>query len=382
MQRPISLALLVALFLPFFTPQACLGENSPASGGSLPLIKVGATLALTGKISPVGGSERDGLLLAFEDLAHRDGPEVRLLAEDNGGDPKSAVGGVRKLLDIDHIDILIAAFTHITQAVKGSAARAKIPFLYISTVKSIVAEEPLFFRDYWDIDAAALATAAAAHRRGYKNVAYIREEGDSCTEHEAAFTGEAKRLGIETVFRNDFISGTTDFRALLLKAKLAAPQAIVFCAFRDAGTVMRQLAELGMLGIPALHLEAPFLDTSDTPEMRQLYEENRSISSWYGYVEGSMSPAVSRFVSRFQQRFGYTPKPDALFAYDTATAVIEAARSCVPNSRFDSACFAKYLSEHTFQGVASEFSFGSGRSTSRPVLMMEVKSGKWVDLHD
>ena len=216
-------------------------------------IKIGATLALSGKLAFIGKEERDGLLLAVEEVNEAGGVNGRtleLILEDNNGDTKAAVSGVTKLLAVDSVDVIFSAFTHVTQAIRDIIARREKTLIYASSLGSIAKSNRRFFRDYFDAGQSGRAIGTAVVAAAAKKVAYLGETNDACEEYERHFV-EAVKIGqVEIVRRASYLPGESDFKALLLKVKHSKPDAIVFCTWRDTHIVMRQLDQLGMIGIP------------------------------------------------------------------------------------------------------------------------------------
>jgi branched-chain amino acid transport system substrate-binding protein len=344
------------------------------------LVKIGATLALSGKYSYIAEAERDGLILAQEEINSAGGiagKRIELIFEDNTGDAKTAVGTVRKLLHVDQVDIILSAFTHITQAVKDIVARENKVMLYASTVKEIAASNTFFFRDYSDVAESGVVLAKLADSRGYKKVALVRDEGDVCGFLEKAFLQEADKLEIKFLSKQEYISGETDFRPLLLRALQSKPQALVFCAWRDTHLIMKQLSDLGRLAVPTLHAFAPFLPAADTQTIRRLYELNGTISTWHGFLADSEDETSRAFVGKFRNRFNRDPLADSAYFYDDLYALAAASADCLTTSGLDSECLKSNLLKINLKGVAGQLSFDRHGNAKRGVLVITVKSGQW-----
>ena len=342
-------------------------------------IKIGATLALSGPLAVLGVAENNGLLMGFEDFEKDTGLKVKLITEDNGGDAKTAVSSMMKLLDVDQVDIAISAFTHITQAIKSHVAHKGIPLIYISTSKTIAAENPLFFRDYYDIEDASIKEAMAVAKQGKKRVSYIREISEVCQLAEKAFVQEASKRNIQIISRAELAINSDTLGVSLLKAKRYKPDALVFCLWRDTASLMKKMAELHMLDIPTFHLEAISMENSDTPEIRTLLEKNDGISTWHGFIAGSLTPKQLTFSKNYYARFAQKATADDIMAYDLAYALGHAMKSCWSHARLDNQCFTHKLSSQSFSGYGGELSFGADRNSKRPTLLMRVKNGTWVE---
>lgn len=112
-------------FTPFLLVFLYLSLVSPLLAAPKAPIMIGATLALSGKLSFAGTAQMRGLQLAVDDINARGGVagrELELIVEDNAGQPSRAVSGTLKLLTVEKVPIFFSAFTHITQAVKEPVA--------------------------------------------------------------------------------------------------------------------------------------------------------------------------------------------------------------------------------------------------------------------
>ena len=356
-------------------PLLCPAQN-PSS------LKIGATLALSGRYAFIGEAERDGLLLGIERENRAGGVAGRpleLIVEDNSGETKNAVASVSKLVNIDKVDIVFSAFTHITRAVQPIVSRSGRFLLYASSVREMAEQNERVFRDYLDIQDDGQITAEYIAKIGHKRISYMRDESDVCGFHEQAFMRAGGPMGLELVSREEFISGDSDLRTLLLRLYSKPSDVVLFCAWRDSRTIMQQLDQLGLLTArPLVHSLAPFLPVADTTEMRRLYENSKSVTTWYGFIEGSLSAEQGEFVEAFKQRFGRYPRPDAAFAFDDALVLAQALRSCdARTGEVNYECLSQFLHKIDHAGAAGRLRFNAKRVSSRPVFLMTVEQGKW-----
>lgn len=354
---------------------------SPAKGEETS-IKIGATLALSGKYSFIGESERDGLLLGVEEVNITGGIKghtFELVVEDNAGDAKAAVNSVQKLLNVDKVDFIFSAFTHITRAIAPIVSNSKKVMMYQSSVADVAKSNPLFFRDYMDIERDGETNAEVLALNGIRNVAYLRDDGEVCQFHEEAFLLKAKAFKINVSRKEEFPSGSNDIKPLLLRIANAKPEALAVCAWRDAHLLMKQLHELGMIKLRTFQALAPFLPVADTEESRKLYEKNQTVSTWYGFVQGQKRSNYHDFRTKFLKRFGYEPRPDAAYSYDDVFVLTKALKDCGSHPNISQECVAKSLAATNYDGAAGQLAFNSNRLSQRPVFLMEVRNGNWVD---
>jgi branched-chain amino acid transport system substrate-binding protein len=346
-------------------------------------VKIGATLALSGKLAFIGSEERDGLLLAEEEInssSEQGRVAIQLIIEDNTGDPKAALSSVKKLLHVDKVEVIFSAFTHITQAIADVVLRENVLMLYASSLPDIAQRHPSIFRDYFDIEEHGRMLAQTAGEMGLKKLVFIREEGDSCEAAHQALLRETKVLGISVLSVLEFHTGESDFKPLLLRAKSKKPDAYAFCAWRDTQVLITQLLGLGLLEKPSLHILAPFLPEADTPEFRKIYEEHEVISTWYGFAQGTGTKKNQDFVEKFKKRYQREPRPDAAYAYDGLYAIVDALRYCLEESRVDQGCARAALLKVKRDGPSGVLSFDASGNSNRETLVVKVRNGKWDNI--
>lgn len=340
-------------------------------------IKIGATLALSGKLAKIGSSQSQALQLAMEDINAAGGiggRHVKLIVEDNGGDPKSAVQGVNKLLQSDAIDALFSSFSHITAAIKEPVKRSNRLMFYAASIGDIATESPFFFRDWGDADSQGKSLAQAAASQGHKTFALLSEASEGCAAIEMSFDGEAKRLGLWEAAKESYAPGETDFRPLLLRLKQKNPDVLVFCTWRDSGLIMKQMKSLGLISLPTVHFLAPLIPDSDTAEVRKLYEENKSLIVWLGFVEGNLTDQQKLFFTRLKERFNSEPRMEAVLAYDDLMVLAKAMKEC---GSIDPTCVSTKVRRSDYTGVSGRLRFDDQGRSNREDLIIEVRNGVW-----
>ncbi len=351
---------------------------------SMEPIKIGATLALSGKFSYLGEAQLNGIGMAVEEINSRggiNGKELEFIAEDNQGKAKNAASNVSKLLNVDGVDVVLSAFTHITNAVKDIVARSGKVMIYTSTVKDIAESNPLFFRDYYDAEDNGRALAGLVGNSGYKKVAFLTEFSDQCLRLESAFNKEAEKYGVTVIKKESFNAKEKDLRTSLIKVKESHPEAIVVCAWRQEPILMKQLKELGMIGIQTFHWVAPFLPVADTKDMRNLFEENKAISTWYWSAESDYNKNQKEFAEKYREQYGVKPNGEAVYAYDDIYVLANALRECDEKKQVkDSSCIAKELLKTDYAGVAGRLTFNKQGVSNRSVKAITVKNGSWTEV--
>lgn len=345
-------------------------------------VVIGATFALTGKYAYLGEAERNGSMLAVEEINKNggiNGTKIELITEDNGGDAKQAVTGVSKLLEVNKADVILSSFTHIANAVKGLVAEKGKVMIYAATVRDIARGNDLFFRDYYDAEDNGVVTAKLVAKNNYTQVAFLSEKSPQCEEFEKGFEAEAKG-GITMAIKELYSVDAADVRVNLTKIKGAKPEAVVVCGWRHEHLIMKEMKELGMIGTQTFHWVAPFLPVANTDDMKKLFEENKAISTWYGVAEENNTPKQKEFIEKYQKAFGVKPTGEAVYAYDDIYVLANAMKSCDDMGKAkDSQCIAQELGKTDYDGVGGKLSF-EDRLSNREITAIQVTGGVWQNI--
>lgn len=343
------------------------------------IIKIGVTNSLTGKYALRGEQTRNAMQMAVDEINKTggiNGKNLVLITEDNQGDPKIAVTGVNKLLDVDKVDFVLSAFTGVTNAIKDIVANHNKVMIYASTVADIAKTSPNFFMDYYKADDHGKIMADFINKQGYKRVKYLTEVSDPCKNYGNAFLSEANKLGIKIVDTETYLTTETDLKTQLLKIKTGEKfDALVLCSWQHEHIIMPEMQQLGMLNIPTFHFVAAFLAAAQTPEMTQLFSQNKSISTWYSLSDSvNGSSKQTEFVKKYSNKFGSKPTPDSAYSYDDIYILASAAKNC---PSLDSTCVADELTKTNYDGVGGHISFDINRISQRESLIVQATGGLW-----
>lgn len=96
-----------------------------------------------------------------------------------------------------------------------------------------------------------------------------------------------------------------------------------------------------------------------------------------GFFLESHNPAVQEFVQRYHKRFQTTPSLFTMQGYDAARVVIEAVRRGATTGE----AVQEYLAtQHDLPTLAGPAAFGVDGTLQRPLFLLQVKQGKFVQL--
>jgi len=97
--------------------------------------KIGVIIPLSGPVSEVGESIRNGIEFSKNDFDPKD--EVKLIFEDDQFQAKNTVNAMWKLIEIDKVDAVITFGGSTSSAVADIAERKSVPMIAVTALSSI-----------------------------------------------------------------------------------------------------------------------------------------------------------------------------------------------------------------------------------------------------
>jgi branched-chain amino acid transport system substrate-binding protein len=242
-KRAVTLAASVAL-----TIAAPTGEAAD--------ITVGFVTSLSGPSSSIGVNYDKGMKAAYAYQRTAGGRKIRLINLDDGSDPSAATQDARKLVEQDHVDIMIGTSSATsTNAMLAVANEQNVPFIAISPVNL-----PVPAGQVWGIampQTPALMAKVIADRMkraGIKTAGYI---GFSDSWGDLIYSGAkaAEKDGDPVITTNERYARTdTTVTAQALKVIATHPDAML-----DGGSATQ--AALPLLELRKLGFKGPFFGT-------------------------------------------------------------------------------------------------------------------------
>ncbi len=240
--RRLALAALVAFATaPLAPPLARAAEP----------VRVGITLAQTGPAASLGIPQRNTVPLLPTEIGGR---KVEYIVLDDGGDTTRAVANTRKLIDEDHVDVVVGpSITPAALAMIDVVAEKQVPTISLAASAKII--EPPGGARTWVFKTpqndSLMADAVADHMamNGIKTVAFIGFNdayGDGWLT-EATRALEAK--GIKLVDAERYARADTSVTGQVLKVLASKPGAVLIAgAGTPAVLPARTLKERGYTG--------------------------------------------------------------------------------------------------------------------------------------
>ena len=236
---------------------AVLAALPPMLGAQAPPIRVGFASAMSGPAAITGEGVRWGATLAVEEINAKGGVMGRKLEAyfaDNKATPGEAVSAVRKLADVDRVDVIVGQ-TH-SGACLGAMPVVKeigVPMVIEACSHPQIRQlsgkggNEWTFRVALDDEIMAHTFARYMAKQGVKSSSILAMNNDfgrgAANAYEAAF----KKSNIKLVSTEFFDPGQPDYRPVLTRLKRAGAETILGVILAsDGAPFMRQFRELGL----------------------------------------------------------------------------------------------------------------------------------------
>ena len=174
----------------------CQGGENQKGESSRNKIKIGTITSLTGSNAAFGQAHKNGYAIALDELNSRGGllgKTVELDYYDDQSRPDQAVQGVSKLVDLDHVPIILGAYSsENTRAIVPAVTQKQVPLLMPTATADNVMEtgSPWTFRICAGSGAYATATVAFLKGMGapktmaiiYENTNFGQSNAQACRQ--------------------------------------------------------------------------------------------------------------------------------------------------------------------------------------------------------
>jgi branched-chain amino acid transport system substrate-binding protein len=236
---------------------AALSAGVWSAGAQAPPIRIGFASAMSGPAAITGEGVRWGATLAVEEINAKGGVMGRKLEAffaDNKAQPGEAVSAVRKLADVDQVDVIIGQ-TH-SGACLGAMPVVKelgVPMVIEACshpqIRALSGKggNEWTFRVALDDEIMAYTFARYMARQGVKSSSILAMNNDFGRGAANAYDGAFKKAGIKLLSTEFFDPGQPDYRPVLTRLKRANPETILAVILAsDGAPFMRQFRELGL----------------------------------------------------------------------------------------------------------------------------------------
>ncbi len=351
-----------------------LGANVGVAGEKEAL-QIGAFLPVTGKLAPGGQLDKNGILMAIDDINAAGGIRgrpVEVTIEDTSDSNTTAITAVRKLVERPY-PALLATFAG-TQllAVFPIIQEAGIPILTWSGMRKVTqVGNPWVFR-YSPHDGISKPALVQFTAQGLnvKKAAIIHESDEYGHSGKDLYLAAMKTHNIQPLVVVSVDAGERDLSAHLLRIRSAGAEAI-FSQVHDSvmGLLIKQSKRLG-LKIP--HLASSAAGNVTVQQLVTPEEIEGVYFEYFGDPWADTRPVVRDWMKRYQTKFGVSPDAYVMLGYDRTMMLAKV----MDKYGFDRSAIQKGLREFTYDGIATEYRADREQSMNHEILVMRYGAEK------
>ncbi|HEY4140485.1 MAG TPA: ABC transporter substrate-binding protein [Pseudolabrys sp.] len=298
-------------------------------------IKIGITTVLSGPTADRGQSEQYGAQLALNRINAAGGilgRQVEAYYSDNARTPATGVAGTKRLLEQEHVPVLIGALaTPVTHAIMPLVAEAKVSLLIATSAgQDFVDASGAGGNDYafktipseLDIARGLMRWLAS---KNVKSVAIVAAAGDFPQANAAGMEKAASEAGIRVTARETLAQGTTDFAPALEKLKASAPEQVVTILGPFTAGFFKAYEAAGWTVPLTGRIEFPAALAAVSPQ----FAASGALSGMTSVVNFTPlldTPGVKDFVAAYRAHYGLMPTQRSFFVYEATLLAVDAIR--------------------------------------------------------
>jgi branched-chain amino acid transport system substrate-binding protein len=246
----VSQRIWLSLWVGALCGSGCKGGSEPAAN----VVRIGVITSLTGSAAAFGQAHKNGYGIAVQEINAKggvNGKPIELLYYDDQSKPDQAVQGVAKLVDQDHVHLILGAYSsESTRAIVPAVTQKQVPLVMPTATADNVMESgsPWVFRVCAGSGAYAGATIDFLKNNGApKTLAIVYENTNFGQSNAKSMREAAGAAGMTIVDEEAYQASSPDYKALLQRVKDKDPEVVYFASYLlDATTLMRQSEQIGL----------------------------------------------------------------------------------------------------------------------------------------
>jgi ABC-type branched-subunit amino acid transport system substrate-binding protein len=369
-KKTVLAAAAIFLLIPLIATTGC-GEEEAET------IKIGCVLELSGELARMGDKMLDGAKMAVEEINDAGGvlgKQVELLEEDGGTNADQGFERVKKLVEIDGVQVIVGPMITPTSELSMPYAKEhEVPLITMSATGIALSELPAtdwYFRTCLRDDAQGRLLAEIVMDEGYTKLATIVLDNTYGKGLETGIVEGLEDAGWqgEHVVSIHYDITKKDYRTELQQIADSNPDVVLAVTYGDDGIIIfKQALELGLddiawLGCDGNYGSGLFKEPKSAEFMEKaIVAGTRTVGSGEAYEQ---------FVPQYTQKFGAAPETYCDTTYDAVWAVAKAIEAA---GAYDGDKIRAALVDLEFEGATGPISFNElGDRTSGAFEIWEV----------
>ena len=364
-----------------------LGCAVPAARAVEPLV-IGFDIELTGGLAPNGKAALLAMQIWAEETNAKGGllgRPVKLLYYDDQSNPSTVPGIITKLIEVDHVDMLIGGNgTNMLAPAMPVVMQRNLTFLGLF---GLDVNSEFHYPKYFSIIPAGGATPKEAFSQGFfavaatlnpkpTTMALVGADAEFSRNAVDGARAQAKRAGYKIVYDQAYPPTTADYTPIVRAIQATNPD-LVFVGSYPPDTVgmVRAANEVGLkakvFGGGMVGLQATAIKAQLGPLLNGIVDYD-----FWLPVGDFASPDALAFLAKYQEKaagagvdaLGYYLPPFAYSDMQVLGQTIEGTKS------LDQDKLADYLRTHTFHTIVGDIAFGpNGEWTTPRVLAVQFQ---------
>lgn len=368
-----------AIVLASIVGAGCKGGSSSKQDATT--FRIGVITSLTGPAAAFGAAHKHGYTIAANELNAKGGvlgKQIEVLFYDDQSKPDQAVQGVAKLVDQDHVPIILGAYSsETTRAIIPAVTQKHTPLIMPTATADNVVEtgSPWVFRICAGANAYAAAMADFLKNNGApKTMAIVYENTNFGQANAKSMAAAAPAAGMTVVDQEAYQASSPDYKALLQRVQAANPEVVYFASYLlDATTLMRQSEQVS-LNPKFITAAGTGFSAAEFPTEKgagKYAEYTFSVSQWLPSAKWEGS---KQFDDAYFKLAGTHPAYHGMEAY----AALLVAADAINNAKSDQPqAIADALRKEHINTPFGPISFDAKGQNAHPVLITQVQSGQY-----
>ena len=355
---------------------------APARAADPEPITIGLGESLTGSLAAVGKSGITAMNIWVEQVNAKGGllgRPVKLVYYDTQSNPANVPGIYTKLLDVDHVDIVLSGYAT-NMAVPGMPVAISHKRLYL-TIFSLASNTQF----HYPMTFAMIATGPDPKRtfsKGYfdlamgldpkpKTLAILGADAEFARNATDGARINAKEVGLTIVYDGSYPPTTTDYTPIVRALRATNPDAIYVASYpADTAGILRAITEIGLktrlFGGSMVGLQTAAMKTQLGPLMNGIV-----LGEQWVPAPSMQFPGVMEFLKTYQARAAADGvDPLGVFFPPFAYARMQVLEQAVNGAKsLADAKLADYIRTHTFKTVVGDIAYGKDGEWAEPRLV-------------
>ena len=368
-----------------------LAAGAHARGVTDKEIVLGTHLDLSGPVAAGMPHIRNGMQMRIDEVNEAggiNGRKIRIVVEDNAGQPQMGVRATDKLLRSDDVFAIVNPFgSGANAAAVKKAVDAGVlyfaPWAASSVIQKIAGNSPLLFTTTANYDVVMnKGVEWMIKKYGSKKVGFIYQEGPLGDLMSAGVKSAMKSSNLTLVAEAAYKVGDIDFSSQVARMKAAGADLIVAASLtRETIGIMAEIKKLSWTDVKVLTG-----NPGRTGVVVALGKD--TVEGLYGvgpWKVGTDLPAVQPWKEKFKKRFNnMEPDENAVLAYDNTDWFLKGVEAAGKDLTAEKVAKALQTISYDDKGLVllKPVRFVNNHISPESIEIDQVQKGKWVTISE